>query len=77
VDSAGVPTGTLVAFTVTFDVEVLFDVFESGVVETTVAVLATGPAEFGLRTTRLIVADPPLATAPSAQITALVKVHVP
>ena len=41
----------------------------SGVVETTVAVLESGPDEFGLVTTIAMVAEPPLAMVPSEQLT--------
>jgi hypothetical protein len=78
VESAGVPIGALApVFTVTLDVEVLFAVFGSGVVETTVAVLAIVPDALGLRTTNAIVAEPPLAIVPSEQMTALLKVQDP
>jgi hypothetical protein len=65
------------AVTVTVHVEWLLAVFGSGVVETTVAVLATGPGELGPATTSVIVAVPPLAIVPREQVTALVKVQDP
>ena len=50
-------------------VERLLDVFDSGVVETTVAVLTTGTDMRGLTTTSTTVAEPPAATVPREQLT--------
>jgi hypothetical protein len=63
--------------TVTVHVEVLSTVFRSGVVETTVAVLTIGPAEFGLATVIVTVAEPLLAIVPREQLTAPVKEQGP
>ena len=58
--------------TVTVYVEVLLARFESRVSEATVAVFATVPAEFGLLTTSVIVAEPPAAIVLREQLTVLV-----
>src|ERR1017187_9682370 len=68
--------GTL-GVTVTVHVDVLFTVLGSGVVETTVAVLTIGPAEFGLATVIVTVAEPRLAIVPREQLTAPVKEQGP
>jgi hypothetical protein len=50
-------------------VERLLVVFESGVVETTVAVLSNDPDELGLVTTSAMVVEPPEAMVPRAHVT--------
>lgn len=69
--------GTLGGPSVAVHVEALFAVFASGVVDTTVAVLASGPGELGVATTSMIVAEPPLANVPTEQTTAPVKEQDP
>jgi hypothetical protein len=54
---------------------VLLARFESRVLEATVAVLATVPAELGLLTTSAMVAEPPAARVPREQLTVLVPVQ--
>src|ERR1017187_2446489 len=76
VESAGAP-GVVACVTVELVVEVLFPVTGSGVVETTVAVLESGPDEFGLATTITTVAEPPLAMVPREQLTVLVPEQDP
>ena len=49
----------------------------SGVVETTVAVLESGPDELGLETTITTVAEPPLAMVPRGQLMVLVPEQDP
>jgi hypothetical protein len=66
VESVGTLAG---AVTVEVVVEVLLVRFGSVVVEETVAVLETVPAELGLTTTSVIVAEPPEAIVPREQVT--------
>jgi hypothetical protein len=58
-------------------VEVLLARFGSGVVEATMAVLATVPDELGAATTSVIVAEPPTAIVPREQLTVLVPEQDP
>jgi hypothetical protein len=58
-------------------VEELFPVTGSGVVETTVAMLESGPDEIGLVTTITTAAEPPLAMEPREQLTVLVPEQDP
>jgi hypothetical protein len=58
-------------------VERLLAVFGSGVVETTVAVFATGTDMRGLTTTSTTVAERPAATVPREQLTVLVPEQNP
>ena len=63
------------AVTVMVYVEVLLAKLKSRVSEATVAVFATVPAEFGLLTTSVMVAEPPTAIVPREQLTVLVPVQ--
>jgi hypothetical protein len=65
------------AVTLVFDVEVLLARFGSVVVEETVAVLTTAPAELGLTTTSVIVGVAPTATVPREQVTVVVPEQDP
>jgi hypothetical protein len=75
VESDGTPAAPCVA--VEAVVEELFDVTGSGVVESTVAVLVSEPAEPGLITTITTVAVPPLAMVLREQETVLVPEQDP